>query len=84
MGMTAKQSLKQDCRNSEHPAYSSRHTVCAKLLYSKRSTEEIPVGTFYALQAVGQKQDDIGWQSLELEGSGPTPPSLRLVQLTVL
>jgi hypothetical protein len=42
--------------------------ICTKLLaWQRGSTEEIPVGTFHALPAVVQKQDEIGWQSL-LEG----------------
>jgi hypothetical protein len=42
--------------------------ICAKLLaWQRGSTEEIPVGTFHALPAVVQTQDEIGWQSL-LEG----------------
>ena len=35
--------------------------ICAKLLaWQKCSSEEIPVGTFHALPAVVQKQDEIG------------------------
>jgi hypothetical protein len=42
--------------------------ICAKLLAWQRGfTEEIPVGTFHSLQAVVQKHDEVGWQSL-LEG----------------
>jgi hypothetical protein len=51
-GHRLSQTVKYGCRNSER---------------SQELFEEIPVGTFYSLPAVVQKQDDVGWQSL-LEG----------------
>lgn len=42
--------------------------VCGKLMaWQRGSTENIPVGTFHALPAVVEKQNEIDWQSL-LEG----------------
>jgi hypothetical protein len=74
-GFRLLQSLKYGCRNRERSQELFKSSLLSELARQRGSTEAIPVGTFHALPAVVQKQDEIGWQSL-LEGR----PSLEAIE----